>query len=290
MNSPSSEQVGQEEYYRAVVGPRNQDYYANRFARFDALGTSAPTWHWPAFFVTFYWLLYRKMWVNALLYFISPYVVLFLAGILAAVAGDGGGAVILVIDGVFLAVLFTVVPMYANALYYRHCKQVIARTNASSPNVQRALGELSGKGGTSNIVLIIVAVLGFVFVVGILAAVAIPAYQDYLTRARMAEAVAAGTIASEKVGDYFQKNDKVPATLQEAGYSTPLPQIVAKMAVDGEGIVTLTMASGSGAGPVRDKTLKFIPARGADSKVTWTCMSTEIANRYLPPRCRSAAK
>ena len=69
-----------------------------------------------------------------------------------------------------------------------------------------------------------------------------------------------------------------------------LPQFVGKIAVDGEGIVTLTMASGAGAGPVHDMTLKFVPTRGADNKVTWTCMSTEIANRYLPVRCRSATK
>ena len=278
--------VSPEEYYRAVVGPKNQDFYVKRFERFDALGTSGPTWHWPAFFVTFYWFLYRKMWVNALIYFISPYVITFVGGFLAATAGTAATGLALFLYGAYLLGIFVVLPMYANALYYRHCKSIIAATKASTPNEQRLLGELSDKGGTSNIVLIIVIILGFIFVIGILAAVAIPAYQDYVTRAKMAEAVAAGTNASEKVGDYYQKNDKVPASLEEAGYPMQRPQIVGKMSVDGEGVVTLTMSSA----PVLGKTLKFVPTRGADNKITWTCMSEEIPNKWLPPKCRSAAK
>ena len=36
-----------EEYYKAVLGPKNQDYYLDHFARFDDEGRITPSWHWP---------------------------------------------------------------------------------------------------------------------------------------------------------------------------------------------------------------------------------------------------
>ena len=60
------------ENFRAILGPKNQEYYLQRFADYEASGKTTLGWHWPAFFVTFYWLLYRKMWLAALLYFILP--------------------------------------------------------------------------------------------------------------------------------------------------------------------------------------------------------------------------
>ncbi|MBF0482657.1 MAG: DUF2628 domain-containing protein [Desulfovibrionaceae bacterium] len=66
--------------YEAFVIKRRRAYLA-RFARFDALGGSfTPTWHWPAFFFAPWWLLYRKMYLWAVLAFIvslRPQVALF---------------------------------------------------------------------------------------------------------------------------------------------------------------------------------------------------------------------
>ena len=64
-----------DEFYKAAVGHKNQDYYLRHFARFDSNGKVGVSWHWPAFFVTFYWFLYRKMWLNALLYFFLSYLI-----------------------------------------------------------------------------------------------------------------------------------------------------------------------------------------------------------------------
>jgi len=75
-----------EEFYRTVIVPKEQDYYLSRFAKFDGNGKAGASWHWPAFFVSFYWFLYRKMWFNALLYFLLPYIVLSILGIIAALA------------------------------------------------------------------------------------------------------------------------------------------------------------------------------------------------------------
>ena len=60
------------EYLEAAIGEKNLDYYLRRFERFASSGGSA-SWNWPAFFVPLIWMLYRKMWVYALVYlFLLP--------------------------------------------------------------------------------------------------------------------------------------------------------------------------------------------------------------------------
>ena len=46
--------------YRAAVGP-NADFYIPKFLRFDQPGAARTSWNWPAFFASFYWFLYRRM-------------------------------------------------------------------------------------------------------------------------------------------------------------------------------------------------------------------------------------
>jgi hypothetical protein len=58
-------QAQKNELYKTIIGPKNQDYYLKQFSQFDTNGGSI-SWHWPALFATFFWLIYRKMWLNAL--------------------------------------------------------------------------------------------------------------------------------------------------------------------------------------------------------------------------------
>ena len=123
-----SEPGADTEYYEAALGFKNTAYYLPIFARFDAEGVGA-SWNWPAFFVSFFWLLYRKMWGYAAAYFFLPVP---LALILRALAQTGElGAFI---GGViYLGTLFVVIPMYANAVYYNHVKKKIAETDSRAP-------------------------------------------------------------------------------------------------------------------------------------------------------------
>lgn len=186
-----------EDFYKAIVGPKNQGFYLRHFTRFDSDGNAGASWHWPAFFVTFYWFLYRKMWLNALIYFLLPYLVIIPVGIAAAMAGKSANTTIGIAYLLYFVGMIILPPMYANALYYRHCKKKISETRSSTHDKQRQLGELSGKGGTSNVVLIVVLVFAIIAMLGILAAVAIPAYQEYTTRVHMVQAAAVGTNAAE---------------------------------------------------------------------------------------------
>lgn len=200
-----------EAFFRAVVGPRNQDAYLRRFARFEAQGKSGISWHWPAFFVTFYWLLYRKMWLNALIYFILPYLVMIPVGLGSVLLGDAVGETVASLGYfVYFFGMLVLPPLYANAIYYRHCKKKIAEVCSSPNDAPRQLGELSAKGGTSNALLIVFLLLLCVALIGILAAIAIPAYQGYTTRARMVEAISIGNDAAKSVAGHYGADQQSP--------------------------------------------------------------------------------
>ena len=53
------------------IGNRSQRYYLKRFEQFDEQGYLSPKWHWAAFFVTFPWLLYRKRYMDAIVYSVA---------------------------------------------------------------------------------------------------------------------------------------------------------------------------------------------------------------------------
>lgn len=272
-----------DEFYKAIVGPKNQDYYLSQFARFDSNGKVSASWHWPAFFITFYWFLYRKMWLNALIYFFLPYLVMIPLGIAGAAAGNSADTVIGTCYVLILIAIFLLPPMYANALYYKHCKKKITEASVSSQDVQRRPGELSGKGGTSNVALIFVLIFAFIAFIGILAAIAIPTYQDYTTKARMAGAIAHGSNAADSIANYYYQHQAIPSSLEQAGFATPIPPSIRELSVNSEnGTVIVTMASA----PISGKTFLFVPSLDSNKKIVWTCMSQEIQDKYLPQQCR----
>jgi len=53
------------------IGSRTQRYYLKRFEQFDQQGYLSPKWHWAAFFITFPWLLYRKRYMDAIVYSVA---------------------------------------------------------------------------------------------------------------------------------------------------------------------------------------------------------------------------
>lgn len=53
------------------ISQRSQSYYLKRFEEFDKQGYLSPKWHWAAFFVTFPWLLYRKRYMDAIVYSVA---------------------------------------------------------------------------------------------------------------------------------------------------------------------------------------------------------------------------
>jgi hypothetical protein len=169
-----------EDAWRAVIGPNNTGYYLERF-RAMAAGRPAARWHWPAFFMTWHWLLHRKMWGASFIYLLSPLLVSLVLGLAAAV----GGAAVRDADGVLtvavVAAYFLVPARFANRWYYDHCRKLMARMQARGwPSREAYLAALAARGGSGGAaVLIVVLVLVAVAVaVAIAVLVSVPAWRD----------------------------------------------------------------------------------------------------------------
>ena len=265
------------EYYKAILGHMNQDYYLDMFADFDRAGAVSITWHRHAFFASFFWLLYRKMWREALIYFLAPYLLMPLLGVI--------GGPFLITLGYMLYTIGIVIwlPMYANVLYYKHCKKQIAMVSASSVDLQQQLSELSAKGGTLDVARMRLVMLASVVVLGILAAIAIPTYQHYSVKSRMAKAYAMGERAASKVSDFYMSGRGIPTSLSETGFSDPMPSYVKEIGMSPRnGAVTVEMD-----GPVvGGKSFTLEPSLGEGGQLNWRCVSEQILQQYLPQQCR----
>ncbi|MCD5980427.1 pilin [Pseudomonas phytophila] len=127
-----------------------------------------------------------------------------------------------------------------------------------------------------------------VAIVGILAAVAIPAYQDYTIRAQVAELVALADGAKVAVAEAYQTNGVFPATNAAAGYAGASGTYTASVAIGAAGIITATSLNAAPVNAaVRNMTFILTPGLGTNNSITWTCLAGTIPVQYRPANCRS---
>ena len=125
-----------------------------------------------------------------------------------------------------------------------------------------------------------------VAIIGILAAIAIPAYQDYTIRAQVSEGLNLSGGAKAAVAEYTMDRGSFPLDNDQAGISTNTD-------IDGKYVTQVTVASGlitvtygnSAHTTLAGSDLLLSPATSAGS-VEWTCKSTDIADKHLPAACR----
>ncbi len=278
-NPTSSNKENIQEYYEAAVGYKNTDYYLSKFTRFDTEG-SGVSWNWPAFFISFYWLLYRKMWVWALLYFLLPIPLAIIEAVLSPVSEAAVGVVYLV----YLISIFVVFPMYANAIYHRHVKTKIQKAENYSTDREKRLRILTAEGGTSGIALIIILIFVFIAIIGILAAIAIPAYQDYTLRARVAEGLTIGEEYKRKVEAYASQHNQWPSSNADIGLAQQIDSAnVTSVSVDENGALLITYANGP---QLNGKSVALVPSVNDENYIVWDCKAIDIENKFLPSACR----
>ena len=119
-----------------------------------------------------------------------------------------------------------------------------------------------------------------VAIIGILAAVALPAYQDYTIRARVTEGLSLASSAKTTVSENYA-NDAAATDLSKGWTSPGSTQNVASVSVpaDATGVITITMTSTAG-----NAVLTLTPTLSPGKPVIWSCLGSPA--KYVPANCR----
>ena len=133
-----------------------------------------------------------------------------------------------------------------------------------------------------------------VIVIGLLAVIAMPAYQDYSVRAKVSEAVLAISPAKTAVMDYFESQNTMPATAAQAGIEANLDtkyvNSVIYVPVSSTQAIIRVSVKALGGTTAPDDTLELF-GRGLPHVNRWDCRPStggapQIPNKYLPADCR----
>ncbi|HEZ6548322.1 TPA: pilin [Neisseria meningitidis] len=146
-------------------------------------------------------------------------------------------------------------------------------------------------------------------IVGILAAVALPAYQDYTARAQVSEAILLAEGQKSAVTEYYLNHGEWPANNSSAGVATSASDIKGKYVEKVEvanGVITAEMKSSGVNKEIQGKKLSLWAKRQAGS-VKWFCgqpvtrndtatdddvtaaSDKQIDTKHLPSTCRDAS-
>jgi type IV pilus assembly protein PilA len=270
--------------YEAFIGPEKSGYYVPVFEHFDA-GRGSAWWNWPAALVAQYWMLYRGMYLWGFLWY--PILVWISAGVVSAVLqallGPAGALL------AFLIILFgpiVVMGLYANKIFHGHVLKLIRRSLNLGLSEPLRREWLIRKGATSMLWVLIVLVFGGVAVIGILAAIAIPAYQDYTIRAQVSEGAVLADPAKTAVAQYYLSHNSYPADNAAAGLTGLHGQYAQQVQVENG---TIEIIYGGSANPlIKGKVLAYVPEDAGRGRLQWRCNTeqTTVLDKWLPPVCR----
>ena len=137
-----------------------------------------------------------------------------------------------------------------------------------------------------------------VAIIGILAAVALPAYQDYTKRAKMSEVVLAASACRTTITEVYQSGSATPtANGWGCENSASSSKYVAKVETDANGVITVT-AQGFNDNAIDGKIVALVPYQTDSATKTisnlgspvfkWVCGggTTSIPTKFLPGSCR----
>ena len=124
-----------------------------------------------------------------------------------------------------------------------------------------------------------------VAIIGILAAIALPAYQDYTIRARVSEGIMAAGGCKAAVAEYTASNGVLPSDISAAGCQNTSTRFVDSLDVS-DGVITVTLSTNPALGGAAAMTVVLSPGSLSNNAIVdWTCRGG--IDKYVPGSCRA---
>ncbi|SVA97420.1 uncharacterized protein METZ01_LOCUS150274 [marine metagenome] len=121
-----------------------------------------------------------------------------------------------------------------------------------------------------------------VAIIGILVAIGIPQYQNYVARAQVSEALSLASGAKTAVAEYLNTTGALPATNSDAGLTDDMTgKYVASVEIE-NGVITAVFSLNASS-KLQGASVKLTPV-DHEGSVEWSCSGTDI-NEYLPSAC-----
>lgn len=128
----------------------------------------------------------------------------------------------------------------------------------------------------------ILEILVVIVIVGILCVLALPYYNQYTIRARVAEGLNLVSSAQIAVSDFVSNSNSLPLTQVDTGYiSPPSTNNVSSIVIGPKGVVTVNFSPAAGAGSIL-----FVPSLQTNNGLVWDCTTGTLASQYRPTVCR----
>ena len=127
-----------------------------------------------------------------------------------------------------------------------------------------------------------------VAIIGILAAIAIPAYQDYTIRAQVSEGINLAAGAKASISEYFMDKGVLPATQDEAGLAAAADiqgSYTQSVAWDGT-VITVTYGVQAN-DAILGQTLTLDPDETGTGSLEWNCVRGDLLAKHVPAACRN---
>lgn len=127
-----------------------------------------------------------------------------------------------------------------------------------------------------------------VAIVGVLSAIALPAYQDYTIRAQVSEGIYLTNGAKVFVVNYFTERGAFPENNQEAGFPGATGKYVSTVAIKEDGVIEATFGNNANTNLVNE-TVKLVPSETTAGNLIWDCDSSMVNTDkvvFLPQACR----
>ncbi|MEZ2418680.1 pilin [Luteibacter sp. RCC_6_2] len=131
-----------------------------------------------------------------------------------------------------------------------------------------------------------------VAIIAILAAIAIPQYQDYAKRAKVSEGIVLADAAKYAVAESYGSRGSFPTTPAEAGYQTGASTYVSQVTIKDHGIIEVTFRN-IDPNQIDGKNFTLTPT-ASGGIITWSCNGAagfgtpgSLTAKFLPGTCRS---